>query len=186
MEINDLKKIGLIIKLDNNPFQVIDFSHSRTAQRRATVKTKLRNVITGQILEKTFNSGDKIEEVDIKKEKSSFLYKKGKEYYFINQENFEQFVLNEEFLKEKINFLKEGIEIVVLYFENQPINIELPKKINLKVISAPPAVRGDSSNAPSKIIILETGYKVSAPLFVEENDVVRINTETGEYVERVL
>jgi len=186
MELSDLKKIGLIIKLDNKPFQILEFSHERTAQRQATVKTKLKNLITGQVLEKTFSSSDKIEEAEIKKEKTSFLYQKGDEYYFLNQENFEQFPLKKEILKEKTNFLKEGLESVILFFENQPLDLELPKKVDLKVISAPPAVRGDSANVPTKIVTLETGLELKAPIFIKTGDLVRVNTETGEYVERVL
>jgi len=186
MDINDLKKIGLIIKIGDKPLQVLNFSHGRTAQRKATVKTKLRNLITGQVLEKTFNSGDEIREADIKKEKTSFLYKSGNEFYFLNPKNFEQFTVPQNLLGEKTNFLKDELEIVVLYFEDQPISVELPKKVDLKVVSAPPALKGNSVNKPSKIATLETGLSLSVPIFVEENDIVRVNTETGEYVERIL
>jgi len=185
MNINDLKKIGTVIKLNDEPYIVLSSQHARTAQRKAFIRTKLRNLNSGIVLEKTFQAGDKIEEADLEKRKASYLYQQNDQYFFMDQKNFDQFSLNKNSLAGQEKFLKEGLGVVILFFEGQPINLELPKKIDLKVIQAPPGVKGDSATAATKIITLETGLEINAPLFIKEGDTVRVNTETGEYVERV-
>lgn len=185
LDINDLKKIGIVIQLEGQPYIVLDSQHARTAQRRAFVRTKLKNLITGVTIDKTFNAGDKIEEAEIDKTKASFLYQDNTNIYLMNMANYEQFSLAKDLLAGREKYLKEGQEVTVLLFNQRPINIELPKKIELKVIEAPPGVRGDSATNIMKQVTLETGLKINAPLFIKEGDIVRINTETGEYVERV-
>ncbi len=185
MEINDLKKIGLVILLNDAPYQIIFSQHARTAQRRAFVRTKLKNLITGQILEKTFNASDKIAEADIEKSRANYLYAEGNKFFFMDTNTYEQFFLDRGLLSGQEKFLKQGLEVSVLMFNKNPINIELPKKVDLKVTEAPPSIKGDSATTPTKIIILETGAKITAPIFVEKGDIIRINTDTGEYVERV-
>ncbi len=185
MDINDLKKQGIIIKLNNEPHLVVKSQHARTAQRRAFVRTTLKNLISGKTIEKTFNAGDKIEEAEVKKVKANFLYQKGENFYFMNLENFEEIFLSEEQIFDKKGFLKEGMEVLILYFEEKPITLELPPKIRLKVIEAPPAVRGDTSQGTvTKIATLETGLKIEVPFFIEVGDEIIINTEDGKYVER--
>lgn len=185
LDINDLKRIGTIIKLENQPYIILESQHARTAQRRAFVRTKLKNLISGQTVEKTFNAGDKIDEANIDKIKSSFLYQDDKNIYLMNMTGYEQFSLAKNLLAGRENYLKEGREVIVLLFNEKPVNIELPKKVELKVIEAPPGVRGDSATNIMKQITLETGLRINAPLFIKEGDVVRINTDTDEYVERV-
>lgn len=186
LEINDLKRQGIIIKLGGEPYIVLKSQHARTAQRRAFVRTTLKNLISGKTIEKTFNAGDKIEEAEIKKIKATFLYQKGKNFYFMNLENFEEISLSEEQIGEKKDFLKENLEVVIFYFENQPVFLELPQKIKFKVIEAPPAVKGDSVQKTStKIITIETGAKIEAPFFIEAGEEIIVNTETRKYVERV-
>jgi len=186
MDINDLKKQGIVIKLDGEPYQVLKSQHARTAQRRAFVRTTLKNLISNKTIEKTFNAGDKIEEAEIKKVKANFLYQLKEKFYFMNLENFEEISLNENQVGEKKFFLKEGLEISLIYFEDQPIALELPQKIELKIVEAPPAVKGDTSQGTTmKTIILETGLKIEAPFFIEVGDKIIVNTETKKYVERV-
>lgn len=185
LDINDLKQQGIIIKLDGEPYIVLKSQHARTAQRRAFVRTTLKNLISGKTIEKTFNASDKIEDAEIKKVKATFLYQKGKNFYFMNLENFEEIYFSEEQLGEKKDFLKDGLEILILYFEDQPISLELPQKISFKVIEAPPAVRGDTSQGKTmKTVTLETGFKTKTPIFIEKGDKIVINTQTKEYVER--
>lgn len=185
MDVNELKKTGIIINFDNSPYQVIFSQHSKTARGRSFIRTKIKNLITGQILEKTFSSSDKIEKADIEKTKANFLYHEDDKFFFMNNENYEQFFLNKKILSNQEIFLKEGTEVEVLIFNQNPVNIELPKKINLKVIEAPPSIKGNSSTSPSKTVILETGVKINTPIFIKKGDIIKINTTTGEYVERV-
>jgi elongation factor P len=185
LDINDLKKIGLIIQLDGQPYLILESQHARTAQRRAFVRTKLKNLITGITIEKTFNAGDKIEEANVEKVKANYLYADNQNIYLMNMTNYEQFSLAKDLLAGRENYLKEGQEVTVLLFNQKPINLELPKKVELKVIEAPPGVRGDSATNIMKQVTLETGLKINVPLFIKEGDIVRINTDTGEYVERV-
>jgi len=185
MDINSLKKTGLVIKLNNEPYQIVFSQHSRAARGGAFVRTKLKNLITGQTLEKTFNSSDKIQEADIQKAKANFLYSKNDKFFFMNNSTYEQFFLNVNSLDNQKKFLKEGEEVKVLLFEKNPVNIELPQKVNLRVIESPPNVKGDSATSPSKNVVLETGFTINAPVFISKNDIIKINTETGEYVSRV-
>jgi len=185
MNINDLKKTGLVIKYNNEPYQIIFSQHSRTARGGAFVRTKLKNLITGQTLEKTFNSSDKIEEADIEKIKTNFLYSDQEKSFFMNKANYEQFFLKNNTLDNKKNFLKEGETIETLLFNNKPVNIILPQKVDLKVIESPPNIKGDSATSPSKNVILETGASLNVPIFIKKDDLIRVNTETGEYVSRV-
>ncbi len=185
MDINNLKKTGLVIKFNNEPYQIIFSQHSRSARGGAFVRTKLKNLITGQTLEKTFNSSDKIEAADIKKTKANFLYSENDKFFFMNNNTYEQFFLNISSLDNQEKFLKEGEEVEILLFEENPVNIKLPQKVNLKVIESPPNIKGDSATSPSKNVVLETGYSINVPVFISKDDIVRINTETGEYVGRV-
>jgi len=185
MNVNDLKKTGVIIEYNNEPYQVVLSQHSKTARGQSFIRTKIKNLVNGQVLEKTFSQGDKIKQADIEKAKASFLYKENNKFFFMNNENYEQFFLEEKLLTNKKNFLKDGISVDILIFNKEAVAIDLPKKINLKVIEAPPGIKGDSATSPSKTIILETGLKINAPIFIKVGDVVRVNTETGQYVERV-
>lgn len=181
---NDLKRIGSVIVLDGQPFIVLESQHARTAQRRAFVRAKLRNLLTGQTLEKTFNASDKVEEADVVKSPAIFLYAKDAMFYFMDQESYEEFSLTEEIIGELKNFLKEQQETTVMRFNDKPISIELPKVVELKVIEAASGVRGDTATSATKPVVLETGYRVNAPLFIKEEEIIRVNTETGQYIER--
>lgn len=185
MDINNLKKTGLVIKYNSEPYQIIFSQHSRTARGGAFVRTKLKNLITGQTLEKTFNSSDKIEGADIEKANASFLYSEDDKLFFMNNSTYEQFFLNVSSLGSQRKFLKEGGIVEVLLFEGSPVNIELPQKVELRVIESPPNVKGDSATSPSKNVVLETGFTINVPVFVSKDDIIKINTETGEYVSRV-
>ncbi|MFH0819905.1 MAG: elongation factor P [bacterium] len=183
--LNDIKQ-GLCLKINNEPYQVVEAHFMRCQQRKPVMQTKLKNLLSGKVLEINFKPGDKVEEADLEKHKANFLYQDAQGYFFMDNETFEQFNFSAEQLNERVKFLKEGIEVIVLYFNNQPVNIELPKKIDYKVISSPPAVRGDTAQgSATKQVTLETGLIVNAPLFVKEGDILRVNTDTGLYVERV-
>ncbi|MBU4369542.1 elongation factor P [Patescibacteria group bacterium] len=185
MQVNDLKKTGIVIALNNEPYQVIFSQHSKTARGQSFVRTKLKNLATGQVLEKTFNASDKVEEANIEKIKANFLYIEEEKAFFMNNQNYDQFFLPLKPLIDKKKFLREGLEVDILFFNKTPINVDLPKKVDLKVIEAPPSVRGDSATTPTKTVVLETKAKITVPIFVKKDDLIRVNTDTGEYVERV-
>ena len=183
MDLNDLK-IGTIILWENQPVQVIWSNRMRTAQRKPVMQTKLRNVITGKVYEYSFKFGESIEEADVTKEKASFLYVDNDGTHFMNQETFETVDINKEVTLEQEKFLKEGMEVSILRFNDKPVSIELPIKIELKVTESPPDTKGNSGGNVTKPVTLETGLVVNAPMFIKEGDVLRIDTRSGEYVER--
>lgn len=183
LNLSDIKT-GKTISLNNEPYLVIFHQHSKTGRAGAVLRTKLRNLKTSAILERTFQGSDKIGEADIAKTKAQYLYREGDNYFFMDNVNFEQFSLPKSVLAESAKYLLEGTEITILNFNSQPINIEIPIKMEFRVVEAPPAIRGNTADGGTKQVTLETGIKVNTPLFVKEGDIIRINTETGKYVER--
>ena len=183
LTINEIK-LGKLLQIDSHPFIVIKTEHSKVARGGAVLKTKLKNLINGAVLEKTFQGNDKAEEADTEKKKANFMYKDENEAYFMDNKSYEQFSLPIDQIGEKIEFLKDGTDVNILYFQDKPVAVDLPVKIDLKVVSAPPGVKGNSAGNVNKMVELETGMEVSVPMFINEGDVIRINTDTGEYVER--
>lgn len=181
---NELK-LGTVITVDDQPYQITFTQHIKVARGGASLRTKLKNLVSGQVLEKTFSSGDKAEPADLQRQKSNFLYKEGDKYFFMNNESFEQFELDNSEVGFAGQFLKEGVTVDTLIFNDSPVSIKLPTKVELMVTDAPPGVKGDTAGSASKLITLETGAEIKAPLFVNKNEMIRVNTETGEYVERV-
>lgn len=182
--INDLK-LGTCIAHQNEPYVVIASQHVKMGRGGAVLKTKIRNLINGSVLEMSYKGGDKIEEADLAKRKANFLYPEGNNYFFMDNESYDQFFLTADQLSGKEKYLKEGLTVEVLYFNNNPVNIALPIKMQLKVKSAPPGVRGDSAQGRvTKRVILENDLEMAVPLFIKEGDTIVINTEEGVYVER--
>lgn len=183
MDLNDLK-IGTIILWEKQPVQVIWSNRMRTAQRKPVMQTKLRNVITGKVYEYSFKFGESIDEADVVREKANFLYADADGTHFMNNETFETVDIQKEVTLEQEKFLKEGMEVSILKFNGKPVSIELPIKVELKVVEAPPDVKGNSAGKITKPVKLETGLMVDAPMFIKEGDTLRVSTVTGEYVER--
>ena len=183
MDLNDLK-IGTIILWEKQPVQVIWSNRMRTAQRKPVMQTKLKNVITGKVYEYSFKFGESIDEADVAREKASFLYADAEGTHFMNNETFETVDIAKDVTEEQEKFLKEGMEVSILRFNNKPVSIELPIKVELKVTEAPPDTKGNSGGNVTKPIILETGLTVNAPMFIKEGDTVRVDTRDGSYVER--
>ncbi len=181
--ITDLK-VGYVVKHDSEPYVILTNSFMRTAQRKPVMRTKLRNLISGRVMEKTYTSGEAFEMADIQRTKAQYLYKDPSDAYFMDLQNFEQFPISLEILGERIDFLKDGEETVVTRYEDKPINIELPPKVVLKVVETTPGLRGDTAQGGTKAAKMETGLTLQVPLFINEGDMIRLNTETGEYVER--
>lgn len=177
-------KTGKNIVLDGAPYAVIYHEHSKTGRAGAVLRTRVKNLATGAVLEKTFQGADQISEADMAKGKAQFLYKEEAGYAFMDNDSYEQFSLPVEALGNAVNYLIEGTEITVLYFNNNPINIELPIKMKLRVTDAPPGIKGNTVSTGGKVVTLETGLKISTPLFVNAGDEIIVNTEKGEYVSR--
>lgn len=181
--INEIKS-GKNIILEGAPYAVLYHEHSKTGRAGAVLRTRIKNLATGAVLEKNFQGSDRLEEADVSKGKAQFLYKGGNGYTFMDNASYEQFSLSSEALGHATDYIIEGTEIVVLYFNGNPINIELPIKMKLKVVEAPPGIKGNTVSTGGKMVTLETGLKISTPLFVNEGDEIIVNTERGEYVSR--
>lgn len=177
-------KTGRVIKVNSEPFIIIKTDHHKMGRGGAVLKIKCRNLINGNILERTYQGAEKAEEAETETKKANFMYKDKEEAYFMDNGNYEQFNLPLEEIGESAQFLKEGVDVDVLYFEGRPVTVSLPIKMEFKVVSAPPSVKGNSAGNVNKQVEIETGALISVPLFINEGDIIRINTDTGEYVER--
>ncbi len=184
MDLNDVK-LGAIVLMNGEPFQVIWSNRMRTAQRKPVMQAKLRNVITGKVLEYSFKFGEKVEGANVTRENANFLYADEGGTHFMNNETFETIDFPKEVTAEQEPFLKEETKVQVLRFNGKPVSIELPIKVDLKVVEAPPGITGNSGGNVTKPVKLETGLVVNAPMFIKEGEVVRIDTRDGVYVERV-
>lgn len=184
MDFSDLKTKGVIVLYNGQPHEVIWSQFVRMQQRKPVIQTKMRNLITGRVVEYSFKSGEKIEGADITKQTAQYLYADSSGAHFMNVDTYEQINLPKELSADKTGYLKEGENVTLKYFDDKPISIELPIKVDLKVTDTPPGIKGDTSAGGSKPATLETDLVVNVPLFIKTGDVVRINTETGQYVER--
>ena len=182
---NDLRA-GTIFILDNEPYEVLEFEFLRMQQRKPVAKTKVKNLVNGKVLEKTFHYGDTFEEAAIEKQAVKFLYHHRGEYWFSAPDDPKnRFTLKEEIIGAPAQFLKANTEAAAIRFNNAIIGMDVPIKIDLAVKDAPPSIRGNTAQGGTKSVTLETGATINAPLFVNAGDVIRVNTQTGEYVERV-
>lgn len=181
LTINDLR-IGVTITEAGDPWVILETDFMKKAQRRPVMRTKIRNLRTGQVKDRTFKQGDSIPEADVGKAKAQFLYSADRRYTFMDQGTYEQYTLSEDALGSAARFLRESMAVDLLTFEGAPVAVQLPIKIPLKVVSAPPGVRGDSVSNLVKEIVVEGGMKLKAPLFITEGDTVIVDTRTGEYV----
>ena len=177
-------KSGKNISLDGEPYVVLYHEHSKTGRAGSVLRTRIKNLRTGAVLEKTFQGSDKVEDADISKSVAQFLYREEDNLCFMDNSSYEQFSINKDALGQATDYLLEGTEVSVLSFNGSPINIELPVKVTLEVTDAPPGVRGNTVSTGGKVATLETGLKITVPLFVNVGDKVIVNTERGEYVSR--
>lgn len=185
LNVNELKpKIFLIY--EGQPYVVLETHHLKMQQRRPTVQVKMRNMTNGKILERNFAQSDVFEEANIERQKVKFLYNHREQYWFVYEnEPTKRFLLTEELLGEATKFLKPNTVLDAVEHNSKIINIELPVKMEFRVLEAPPAIRGDTAQGGVKQVKIETGAYLNVPLFINQDDIVRVNTETGEYVERV-
>ena len=181
---SDLRK-NLKIQIDKEPYVIIGFQFSKPGKGQALYRCKLRNMISGVIVDRTYRSVDTFETANLEERKMQYLYSQEDEFHFMDVENYEQSFINAEQAGDAKNFLIDNLEVDMLFFDNRPIGITLPNFVNMVVTKADPWVKGDSVSGDSKPVVLETGYKLRVPPFVEEGTKITVDTRTGEYVTRV-
>ncbi|HET7144423.1 MAG TPA: elongation factor P [Anaerolineales bacterium] len=184
IDVNELRK-GVTFELDGNLLKVLDYSHNKTGRGNANIKVKARNLLTGATIERTFSSGQSVQDVNLDFANVSYLYNDGDMYYFMDNSTFEQPAIKKESLGESSNYLKEGMEVKLTFYKGEAIDIELPTSVDLKVVEAEMAIRGDTATGVTKKVITESGVTVQCPNFVIVGDTIRVDTRTGEYLTRV-
>lgn len=181
---NELKP-GTFLDIDGEPWEVLEFAFLRMQQRKPVAKTKLRNLVSGRVMEQTFHQSDKIEEADMQKEEVKYLYSHRGEHWFASPEDpSKRFSLADQKIAGRVEFLKPNMIMTALKFGDSIVEVKLPIKVEYKVIEAPPAIKGNTAQGGNKLVTIEGGGKVLTPLFINEGDVIRVNTESGDYVER--
>lgn len=184
IDVNDLRK-GVTFEYDNQLYKVVDYHHNKTGRGNATIRVKARNLRTYSNIEMTFNSGERIQDVRLEYHNVQFLYSDGDLFHFMDMETFEQPAISADLIGDSSIFLKEGVEVKLTFFDSEPLDVELPTTIDLRVVKAEDAVRGDTATGVTKKVEVETGAEVNTPSFVNVGDTIRIDTRTGEYVTRV-
>ncbi|MDR0398715.1 elongation factor P [Candidatus Endomicrobiellum devescovinae] len=178
-------KNGLNILVDGDPYQITWFQNHKPGKGGAVMRVKLRHLKKGGTIERTFKSGEKFEALSVTRQKKQFLYKEGVNFNFMDMNTYEQISVSPELLGDKANYLKENLEVEAIYLENELIGIDLPIIIEMTIAEAEPGIKGDSVSNLTKMAKLETGADIRVPLFIKEGDRIKVDTRTGEYVERV-
>jgi elongation factor P len=184
IDVNELRK-GVTFELDGSLFKVLDYSHNKSGRGNASIRIKARNLFTGANIEKTFQSGDRVQDARLDFHNVQYLYSDGDLYYFMDNETFEQPGIKSDVLGDDALYLKSGMEVKLTFYKGEPLDVELPTSVDLKVVEAEVAVRGDTATGVTKKVKTETGLEVNCPQFVKVGDTVRVDTRTGEYVTRV-
>lgn len=184
IDVNALRK-GATFTQDNELFKVLDYTHNKTARGSATIRVKVRNLRSGAIFEKTFNGGERVEDIRLDHAAAEYLYSDGDLYYFMDLETYEQPAFNKEVVDEILPFLKENTQVKISTYNGEPIEIEIPITVELEVVETEPGFAGDTAQGATKPAKLTTGLEVQVPLFVNEGDVIRVDTRTSEYLTRV-
>jgi len=178
-------KTGLTVLIDDKVYMIVSYEHVKPGKGAAFCRTKLRDLKTGQLIERTFRDGDRLQEAFVEEKKLQFLYREGQDYHFMDMQDFNEFTLSKDVIGEFTDFLKDNLELTGYFYKGQLINIKLPQFIELKVVKTEPGFKGDSVKSGTKPAVLETGLEINVPLFIQEGDVIKVNTQTKEYVERV-
>lgn len=181
---NDLKN-GIVLNIEGQLWTVVEFQHVKPGKGPAFVRTKLKNVLTGKVVERTFNAGVRVETATVDKREMNYLYNDGSGYVFMDNQNYEQMTLTEEIVGEAKDYLLENQGAIVAVYEENPIYVELPASVVLEITFTEPGLQGDRSSGGTKPATVETGLQIQVPLFIEQNTKVRVDTRTGEYLGRV-
>ena len=180
---NDFKT-GVTVEIDGDAWQVVEFQNVKPGKGAAFVRAKMRNLCTGSVVERTFNAAERLPNANVERKDMQYLYQDGDMYVFMDNETYEQLELNKAQLGNAINFLKENMNVKISSFNERILGVELPNTVELKVVETEPGIKGDTATGGSKNATMDTGYVVKVPLFINEGDVLRIDTRTGEYIER--
>ena len=176
---------GVVIRHQNDLFVVVEFQHVNPGKGAAFVRTRMKSLASGKVIEITYKTVESVDIVSVDFSTMQFLYKTGDNFAFMNMQSYEQIEMNGDLIGDEAKYLKEGLEVIVGIYENRPVSIQLPKKVQYKVVEAPPAVKGDSASGNvTKEIVLENGLHIAAPIFIKEGEEILVNTETGEYSAR--
>jgi elongation factor P len=184
IDVNDLKK-GVTFEFDGELYRVLDYHHVKMGRGNAVIRTKVRNLRTGGTAEKTFQSGDRVQDIRLEKREIQYLYSDGDLYHFMDTETYEQPVFSAQLLGDAVPYLTDGMTMTLLTYEGEALDIELPTTVDLEVTDAEPGFAGDTATGATKEVTVSTGLKVQTPLFVQIGDVIRIDTRTGSYLTRV-
>jgi elongation factor P len=175
----------LKVEIEGEPYIIVEFQHVKPGKGGAFVRTKLKSLKTGNVIDRTFRSGEKLDTPELEEKKMQYLYAADKDRYFMDTASYEQISLDERQLGDNINYLKENMEIKILYYKGRPINIEIPMFVELAIARTDPGVRGDTASGGSKPATLETGAVIKVPFYLNEGDIVKVDTRTGTFIERV-
>lgn len=180
---NDFKT-GVSLEIDGDAYVIVDFQHVKPGKGSAFVRTKLKNVRTGAVLEKTFNAGEKFQNAILERREMQYLYHDGESYIFMDNQSYEQVPLSEEQLGDGVKYLKEEMNVIALYYQGNVLGVDLPTQVELEVVETEPGIKGDTASGGNKPATLETGVIVRVPFFINVGDRIRVNTKTGDYIER--
>ncbi|OGH68850.1 MAG: elongation factor P [Candidatus Magasanikbacteria bacterium RIFCSPHIGHO2_01_FULL_47_8] len=181
---SDIRK-GAVIRHQNDLYAVVESQHVNPGKGAAFVRTRMKHLASGKVIEITYKTSETVDIVSVQWQTMQFLYKTGENFAFMNMSNYEQIEMNGDLIGDETKYLKEGIDVVIGLYEDRPVSIQLPKKIQYKVVEAPPAVKGDTAAGNvTKEVTLDNGLKIQAPIFIKEGEEVLVNTETGEYSAR--
>lgn len=183
-ETSDIRK-GLRIEMDGAPFQIVEFQFVKPGKGTAFTRTKVKNMITGAVLDRTFKTGEKLKPADTQDLEMQYLYNDGSEFFFMDNASYEQIGIESDVVGDAINYLLENSSVIVGFFQSKPIGLTLPNFVNLEVTETAPGEKGNTVTGATKPATLSTGYSVNVPLFIKEGEYLKIDTRTGEYVERV-
>ncbi len=181
---NEFKR-GVKLQIDNDPYEIVDYEHVKPGKGQAFVRVKLKNLKTGNVVEKTYKSGIKLDKADVEERVMQYLYKDNEGFHFMDTSNYDQFSIDENIMGEAANFIQENKDVSVMLYNGTPIGVSLPNFVELKIVETEPGFKGDTAATGSKPATLETGAIVQVPFFLKEGETIKIDTRTGEYVERV-
>jgi elongation factor P len=184
IDVNELRK-GVTFTMDGELYKVLDYLHHKPGRGKATIRTTLRNLRTGGTLQKSFISGDRVEDIRVERRGVQYLYNDGDMYHFMDTESYEQVAIPTTVLSEQVPYLKESMRLLLSTHEGEPLDVELPTAVELDVIEAEPAIAGNTATGALKKVKVETGLELNVPLFIEVGDTIRVDTRTGEYLTRV-
>jgi elongation factor P len=177
-------KVGTLVELESTPYRVVDYSHHAMGRGGAVVQVKLKNLLNGSVTEKSFRSSDKISSADVTRSRVQLLYREDDNFNFMDQESYEQTTVSNETLGDQARFIAEGAEVQLLMFQDRVIGLEMPNSVYLNITRTDPGAKGDTATAALKPAVLETGVELMVPLFINESDVIKVDTRTGAYIER--